>query len=78
MADNPLQTGEQVAQGIPGVNILQMMRSLGEKMGPGAMQQIMQMLGATPPQPAPPLNARLPRYGGTDANGQPIIIPPGQ
>jgi len=76
MAEDPRLAGESVAQGIPGVGILQMLQQLGTKL-PGGIQQIMQMLGAQQQQP-PPLNAPLPRHGGFDAQGRPIIIPPGQ
>jgi len=45
-----------------------------------AAKALLQRLGVgqPPQQPAPPINAPLPRFGGMDANGQPIIVPPGR
>jgi hypothetical protein len=77
MADDPRNTGEAIAQGLPGVGILMMLRRLGEQGGSEGLQRAMQMLGVgQPQQAAPPITQPLPRHGGMDANGQPIIIPP--
>jgi hypothetical protein len=73
-ADDPRNTGESIAQGLPGVGILMMLRKMGEQ-APDSLQRAMQMLGIGGPT-APPINQPLPRHGGMDANGQPIIIPP--
>jgi len=88
MAQNPLNTGEEVAQSIPGVQgglgILMMLRKLTDG-APGGIGRIMEMLGAggvAPPmgqgRPQYRPDQPLPRSGGVDANGNPIIIPPGQ
>jgi len=46
MADglDPRNTGENIAQGIPGVNILQLIRQFGEQL-PGLGQRAMELLG---------------------------------
>jgi hypothetical protein len=83
--DNPQNAGPAMAQQIPGVGILMALRQMGEKIGPGMMQQVMQMLtgGGQPqgpmqggPQYRP--DQQLPRHGGIGPDGQPIIIPGGQ
>ena len=75
MADDPKQFGEQIAQGLPGVGILMMLRKMGEAGMPSGLERAMQMLGLRQ-QAAPPLNQPLPRHGGMDEQGNPIIIPP--
>lgn len=73
-SQDPRNTGESIAQGIPGVGILMMLRKMGEQM-PDGLERAMQMLGLRQ-QPAPPLNQPLPQHGGFDAQGNPIINQP--
>jgi hypothetical protein len=44
VANDPRNYGEQIAQGIPGVGILMMLRQLGEAL-PGKAQQALELLG---------------------------------
>lgn len=80
--DNPNNAGEAISQGIPGVSILTLLRNLGQRM-PDKMQEALQLLGIgqqARPQGAVnyPPQGPLPRAMGTDAQGNPIIVPPGQ
>ena len=76
---DPLNAGQALAQGIPGVNILMMLRKLGEQ-APDSLQQALKLLGLGQQVQGQnyPVNAPLPRYGGQDQSGNPIIVPPGQ
>ena len=74
-ADDPKNMGESIAQGLPGVGILMMLRKMSEGGMPSGLERAMEMLGLRQPA-APPLNQPLPRHGGMDAQGNPIIIPP--
>ena len=77
-ADDPKNMGEGIAQGLPGVGILMMLRKMSEGGVGNGIERAMEMLGLRQQQqqPAPPLNQPLPRHGGMDAQGNPIIIPP--
>lgn len=62
---NPLNMGQQIAQGIPGVNILTMLRNMGEQ-APNVLNQAMELLGLRKPQAMPVQR---------DAMGRPIAVP---
>lgn len=79
-ADDPRNMGQHVAQQIPGVPLLMMLRQAGEQM-PGMMDKVMQLLGMGP-QRSPfqggqqyGINDTLPRSPGVGPDGRPIIIP---
>jgi len=77
---DPNNLGPDVARNMPGVgsliNVWQALKSAGEK-APGNFADVLKLLGlSTQQQPTYRNDQPLPRYGGTDDNGQPKIIQP--
>jgi hypothetical protein len=72
---DPTQYGEQVAQQLPGVGILQMLRGLGQRLpetAQGGLQAALEALGLRQPPPPPPLRGAIPTP--RDAQGRPLPV----
>lgn len=77
---DPKNMGPAIAKNMPIASTIAWIGPLLQKYGeqiPANWSQVMEKLGlGAPPQPTYRADQPLPRHGGLDANGQPVIIQP--
>jgi hypothetical protein len=67
---------KEIARGMTKFNPVTMIPLGAQRINEG-LQELLRMLGLTGgQQPAPPIDQPLPRFGGLDEQGNPIVIPP--